>query len=134
MKKHIIFSIFCMFLSTIILGQTQLQGKVTDGTSGESVLFGTVALYKSGVLLTGTETDLDGNYFFSDLDPGTYDVEVTYVGLWSVSQLSSLLWCPSTLLQCKFQTKILADWNAMYFDKINILDNIAKVFLSLNMI
>ena len=26
------------------------------------------------------ETDLDGNYFFSDIQPGTYDVEVSYVG------------------------------------------------------
>ena len=83
MKKHITLSILCIFLSTIVLGQTQLQGKVTDSTSGEPVLFGTVALYKGGVLLSGTETDLDGNYFFSDLDPGTYDVEVTYVGLQS---------------------------------------------------
>ena len=83
MKKHITLSILCMLLSTIMLGQTQLQGKVTDATSGEEVLFGTVALYKGGVLLTGTETDLEGNYFFSDIDPGTYDVEVSYVGLQS---------------------------------------------------
>ena len=81
MKKHITLSILCIFLSTIMLGQTQLQGKVTEGASGEPVLFGTVALYKEGVLLTGTETDLDGNYYFSDVDPGNYDVEVTYVGL-----------------------------------------------------
>jgi len=70
-----------MFLSTIILGQTQLQGKVTEDGTGEPVLFGTVALYKEGVLVTGTDTDFDGNYFFSDIDPGTYDVEVSYVGL-----------------------------------------------------
>jgi len=81
MKKHITLFILCMFLSTIILGQTQLQGKVTEDATGEPVLFGTVALYKGGVLITGTETDFDGNYFFSDIDPGTYDVEVSYVGL-----------------------------------------------------
>lgn len=81
MKKHITLSILCIFLSTIVLGQTQLQGKVTDTTNGEPVLFGTVALYKGGVLLSGTETDLDGNYFFSDIDPGNYDVEVSYIGL-----------------------------------------------------
>ncbi len=63
------------------MGQTQLQGKVTDGSTGEPVMFGTVALYKDGVLLTGTDTDFDGNFFFSDVDPGTYDLEVTYVGL-----------------------------------------------------
>lgn len=81
MKKHITLFILCMFLSTIILGQTQLQGKVSEEASGEPVLFGTVALIKDGVPMTGTDTDFDGNYFFSDLDPGTYDVEVRYLGL-----------------------------------------------------
>jgi outer membrane receptor protein involved in Fe transport len=44
------------------------------------VIFGTVSLYKNGVLITGTETDFDGNYAFSNIDPGTYDVEASYVG------------------------------------------------------
>ncbi|MCB9286658.1 MAG: TonB-dependent receptor [Lewinellaceae bacterium] len=60
--------------------QTTLQGKVTDKETGEPILFGSVALYKNGVLTTGTETDFDGNFNFTELDPGTYDVEVTYVG------------------------------------------------------
>ncbi len=81
MKKHITLFSLCMFLSTIMLGQTQLQGKVTEEATGEPVLFGTVALYKDGVLVTGTDTDFDGNYTFSDMDPGTYDVEVQYLGL-----------------------------------------------------
>lgn len=81
MIKNITLFILCMFLSTLAIGQTQLQGKVAEEATGEAVLFGTVALYKEGVLVTGTETDFDGNYFFSDIDPGTYDVEVTYVGL-----------------------------------------------------
>ena len=81
MIKNITLFLLCLFLSTIMMGQTQLQGKVIEEASGEPVLFGTVAMYKEGVLLTGTETDFDGNYFFSDIDPGTYDVEVTYVGL-----------------------------------------------------
>jgi outer membrane receptor protein involved in Fe transport len=67
----------------IISAQTSLQGKVTEDASGEPVIFGTVALYKNGVLITGTETDFDGNYFFSNLDAGTYDVEASYVGLTS---------------------------------------------------
>ncbi|MFZ1751591.1 MAG: carboxypeptidase regulatory-like domain-containing protein [Saprospiraceae bacterium] len=60
--------------------QTTIEGKVTDGKSGEPILFGTIALYRGGVLITGTETDLDGNYFLSDVQPGTYDMEASYVG------------------------------------------------------
>jgi len=43
-------------------------------------LFGTVAVYKNGNLITGTETDFDGNYLISPIDPGTYDVEFSYIG------------------------------------------------------
>ena len=77
-------------MSTLLLGtsltqissdsQTSLQGKVTDAISKESIIFATVALMKDGNIIKGVETDLDGNYYFSDISPGTYDVEASYVG------------------------------------------------------
>ncbi|MBC7885195.1 MAG: carboxypeptidase regulatory-like domain-containing protein [Saprospiraceae bacterium] len=60
--------------------QTTIEGKIIDAKTGEPILFGTVALYRGGVLITGTETDLDGNFFISDVQPGTYDMEASYVG------------------------------------------------------
>jgi len=57
--------------------QTSLGGKVVDDT-GEAVLFGNVALYKNGVLISGGTTDIDGNYNLGNLDPGTYEVEFSY--------------------------------------------------------
>lgn len=66
--------------STVTLAQTSLQGKVTDAATGEPILFGTVALMKDGNIVKGVETDLDGNYYFSDINPGNYDVEASYVG------------------------------------------------------
>jgi len=72
---------FCFLLSTFVLtAQTALAGKVTDEDSGEPVEFATVALYKNGVLVTGSETDARGNYNFPDIDPGTYDVEASFIG------------------------------------------------------
>ncbi len=71
--------IVAMFTSFSI-AQTSLQGKVTDATSNEPILFGTVALMKDGNIVKGVETDLDGNYYFSDINPGSYDVEASYVG------------------------------------------------------
>ncbi len=71
----------CMlFGATAALAQTSLEGKITEQESGEPVIFGTVSLFRGGVLITGTETDFDGNYAFSNIDPGTYDVESSYVG------------------------------------------------------
>ena len=74
------FLVLCLCISAISFGQTTIEGKVTDQATGEPILFGSVAIYKNDVLLTGTESDLDGNYIFSGLDPGTYDIEVSYVG------------------------------------------------------
>ncbi len=69
-----------LLLPVAIWSQTSLAGKVTDSETGEPILFGTVALYKNGVLSLGTETDMNGNFNFPDIDPGTYDVEASYVG------------------------------------------------------
>ena len=60
--------------------QTSLYGKVTDAPTGEPILFGTVTLHKNGNLITGTETDFDGNYNLANIDPGSYDVSFAYVG------------------------------------------------------
>ncbi len=60
--------------------QTTLFGKVTDEENAEPIILGNVVLSKNGVFATGIETDIDGNYSISNLDPGTYDVEVSYTG------------------------------------------------------
>ena len=69
-----------LFATHTLHGQTQLQGQVSDETTGEPIIVGTVALCKSGLLINGTDTDFDGNYFFSDAEAGTYDIEVSNVG------------------------------------------------------
>jgi outer membrane receptor protein involved in Fe transport len=79
--KKLLLCIFAMFTFASIYSQTSLEGKVTEKATGEPILFGTVALYKNGVLITGTDTDYDGNYFIGNLEPGTYDVESKYLGM-----------------------------------------------------
>lgn len=58
--------------------QQTIFGKVID-ESGEPVINGAVAVYNGSSLVTGTVTDLDGNYRIN-LDPGTYNVEFSYIG------------------------------------------------------
>ena len=57
---RIILSLFGLFLAVGVMAQTSLQGKVTDVGSGEPIIFGNVALYQNGNLITGVETDFDG--------------------------------------------------------------------------
>lgn len=78
--KYQVLLVILFFGLNLAHAQTSLNGKVIDGDSNEPILFGSVALYKDGSLLTGSETDLDGFYNFANIDPGTYDVEVSYIG------------------------------------------------------
>jgi hypothetical protein len=80
MARYLPLFFLLLLTGTLAHSQTALAGKVTDGETGEPIIFGSVALYRNGVLTTGTETDIDGNFSFSNIDPGTYDVEASYVG------------------------------------------------------
>lgn len=60
--------------------QTSIEGKVRDRSTFEPILFAGIALYKNGVLITGAETDLDGNFLISDIQPGKYDLEIGFLG------------------------------------------------------
>lgn len=74
------FTIICLLVSAQIMAQTSIEGNVKDEQNGDNIIFGNVALYKNDVLVTGTETDENGNYAISNIDPGTYDVVASYVG------------------------------------------------------
>ena len=81
MQRMLFFPFILLCLSVSLLqAQTSLGGKVSDEESKESISFGTIAIFKNGVLVRGTETDVEGNYNFPDMDPGLYDVEASYVG------------------------------------------------------
>jgi len=57
-----------------------IEGKVVEKETNEPILFGTVGLYRNGILIADTETDFDGNYKLNDIQPGAYDMEASYVG------------------------------------------------------
>lgn len=78
-RRLLLISILSSF-GLIAWSQSSLEGKVTDATTGETVIYANVIIFKNGNLITGTTTDLDGNYVFSSMDPGTYDVQVSFTG------------------------------------------------------
>lgn len=63
-----------------LFAQTSLGGRVTNEEDKEPISFANVVVFRNGNLISGTDTDLEGNYNFSVLDPGTYDVEVSFIG------------------------------------------------------
>jgi outer membrane receptor protein involved in Fe transport len=81
MKRNLLLTLLFFGFVIGLSAQTSLEGKITEEGTGEPVIFATVALYKGGTLISGSESDLDGNYIFSNIYPGTYDVEVSFIGL-----------------------------------------------------
>jgi hypothetical protein len=66
-------------VDTISSNQIHLQGLVKD-IDGTPVIFGSVAVYEEGVLVSGTETDFDGYYSISVDGKKSIMIEISYVG------------------------------------------------------
>ncbi len=78
--KRTLLLFLLVFVSIAVFAQTALKGKVTDPDNGDELPFATVKLIKDGVFVNGVTTDIDGNYYFSNIDPGTYALEADYTG------------------------------------------------------
>ena len=74
-------AIFSILASLLIAGsvyaQNTISGVVTDAESGLPLPGATVIIVGT---VTGAATDSDGVYLISDLSPGTYALEVSFVG------------------------------------------------------
>lgn len=68
------------------VGSGTLQGTVKDKKSGEPLPFVSVVVENRGTRVAGGSTDFDGNYKISPIEPGTYDVTVSYVGYQPMKQ------------------------------------------------
>ena len=80
MARYLLIFSFLLMGLVSATAQSALSGKVTDADTGEPILFGDVVVYRNGALVTGEQTDFDGNYILSPMDPGTYEIVFKYVG------------------------------------------------------
>ena len=84
MKTKLLF--FTVIAVVLLLGfsnnksTTTLEGIVSDKDTNTPLGFAYVKLYKKGILITGTQTDLNGKYFIKYIKPGKYDIEASYLG------------------------------------------------------
>lgn len=72
------FLLSALLAQVALFGQNGvLRGTVTDALSNEPVGFANVLLVDTGL---GTTTDIDGQYEFTGLEPGLYDIRVSFIG------------------------------------------------------
>lgn len=77
MKKFLV--ILKLMLSTCVIIEAQngsIAGKVIDEKTGEELIGATIVI--SGTT-TGTITDFEGNYLLGNLQPGLYDINISFV-------------------------------------------------------
>ena len=84
-----IFTLVSWVFPLVLMAQS-LSGTVTDKTTKEGLISATVQLVASDGKSSYTSTDLNGNFQFKRLQPGTYTLQVTYVGYKSYNAKQTL--------------------------------------------
>ncbi len=74
--KIIYFLLVMICMHAVALAQ-EILGTITDSTR-EPIIYASVAVTQGGILKGGTITDIDGKYSVKPLEPGYYDVTVSY--------------------------------------------------------
>lgn len=81
MIRKLLLSSMILFVSVFAFAQSgTLQGRVTDSESNEPIPFANVVVELGGKVVNGGTTDFDGEYKIKPIQPGKYDVKITYVG------------------------------------------------------
>lgn len=76
MNRFYLLIVFLFGLLYSLDAQTSLMGRIKDDKD-QTIIGATVLLFKDGVQKEGTVTDEFGNYQFSNIDPGNYNMQVT---------------------------------------------------------
>lgn len=73
--------VFLLLTCTVALAQTgAIRGKILDKATKEPLPFASVVAEMNGTMIGGAQSDFDGEYTIKPLQPGTYNIKVTFVG------------------------------------------------------
>jgi len=89
----IILTLVLLFPINLLKSQnilSSLKGIVSDITTQEGLAFANVILLQKDTQIAGTTTDLDGNYYFKDIKPGEYNLNVSYIG-YQTSKINKII-------------------------------------------
>lgn len=77
-RFRVVAAVLCLVLTTGVAAQTgSISGRVEDQDSGEELIAVDVVLVGAGL---DSQTDLEGQFAFHGLAPGSYDIRVSYLG------------------------------------------------------
>lgn len=70
-------TLILLLFSWAAIAQGTITGKVTDELTNEPVPFANIVIQNT---TTGTTTDIDGTFTLTDLKPGVYNLQISYLG------------------------------------------------------
>lgn len=76
MRSILLFFIVVSLSVQCVFAQGTIRGRVSDAETGEA-MFGTNVVIKGTT--TGATTDFDGNFSIENVEPGTYDIEASFI-------------------------------------------------------
>ena len=92
MHKNIILFFIVFFISFSVVAQSgTLKGKVTDAMTGETIPMANIVVKLDGATIIGGASDFDGNFTIKPINPGTYVVEVSFIGYTTIVQNNVLI-------------------------------------------
>ena len=84
LEKSKYFLSLCLLLFVSLAAHSQsISGTVTDAETGDPLLGVTIVLKNTN---KGVVTDFDGNYIISNVEPGDYTIDLSYIGYGRISQ------------------------------------------------
>lgn len=72
-----LFFLFLTLISSALIGQGIIQGRVYDNITQESVPLANIVIQGTSI---GAQSDFDGLYKIENVEPGLYNLEVSYLG------------------------------------------------------
>lgn len=82
MKSYtcLLFLLFIFISHTSLSQLGTLKGTVKDKATNEPIPYATIILELNGSTIAGASSDYNGNYIIKGIEPGVYDLKVTFVG------------------------------------------------------
>ena len=123
-KRFTLPFLFTFLAISTAFSQGSIKGKVLDELS-EGMPFVNVAIYQFGNIKGGATTDMEGQFKISNLDAGSYDLEVKFVGYQTyrveglVVKGGKLL--PLDPIQLKEATELLGEVEVVFY-KVPLID------------
>ena len=82
-----------------------LKGKVTDLMTGETIPMANIVIKQDGTTVIGGASDFDGNFTIKPINPGTYLVEVSFIGYQTIEQQNVLI-SPNKITFVDYQLRV----------------------------